>query len=125
MPALTMKGHLYRARRRRVKILMKRIKKHGEHYIPRRGRPPLALHNGPCVPTVVKIKGRKPRGILDRLLRRNKMAGQRLVSGRGHILASFDRYGNRMWHPRYADVKICLVCREVQVRQHGTKPGAS
>ena len=79
------------------------------------------MHHGPGVPTEVTIKDN--RGIVAKLMRLKKGKRTRLLAGCGHRLKSFDRFGNPVWHPRMADVKVCLVCKRTFVKTTGTRAG--
>ena len=108
------------ARRRR--LLAKRA--HNENYDSagkRHPRPGPPMHQGPCVPSEEIID----RPSLSARLFKGKHTRTRIVAGKGHRFASFDRFGNRVWHPRYADVKICIVCKMSMRRVQAPKEGGA
>ena len=109
------------ARKRRLLMRKGRIQKHRQFYYEKKPLPLEPMHHGPCIPTRVTIEDK--RGIVAKFLRFKKGKRTRLLAGCGHRLKSFDRYGNPVWHPRMADVKVCLVCKRTFVRTTGTRPG--
>lgn len=121
----TARDYITATRRRRVALIAKRINLHGKFYQKDRRPPGERLHRGPCVPTEIEVGRDLPKGSLLRRIFSAHNKRTRLIAGKGHRIASFDRYGNRMWHPRYADVRICLVCKTTFERvSQGMRPGA-
>ncbi len=104
---------------RRVAGAQKKIKKYGKAYVRKFGKPAEKLNKGPCIPTEILVH--KPS--LARRIFKGEKKRFRIVPGLGHRLAGFDRWGNRVWHPRHADIKMCLVCRRTFIRTTATKPG--
>lgn len=116
---------------KRAQMIMKRKKKYtvtddkGEQhsfYVKSMRPPGPPIHKGPCVATEVLVDDP---GILKRVFKGEKRR-TRLVAGKGHRLASFDIAGNRQWHPRYGDIKQCIVkdCGYALRRVHAPKAGA-
>ncbi len=103
---LTIRAQMVLRKIRRAQLIRKRRKKHGKMYRQRadfQTGPP--IHKGPCVAT--KIVQHDP-GLFQRIFKRKRKTYV-VLAGKGHRIIGFTQFGDRVWHPRYADVKRCIV----------------
>lgn len=118
---LSIKAQMMLRKIKRAQLVRKRKTKHGEAYRPRADfftGPP--MHQGPCVTT--EIVADDP-GLFARIFKGGKKT-YRTLAGKGHRLVGITQFGDRVWHPRYADVKVCLVCNMTLRRVQAPKAGA-
>lgn len=105
---------------RRRRILKRRLRKFGNYTWLKRPKVADPIHKGPC--TVTEIVTYQP-SLIRRIFKREKKHVWH-IAGKGHRLVAFDKFGNRMWHPRYADMKVCIVCKRTFHRVPAPKAGA-
>lgn len=117
---LTIRAQMVLRRIKRAQLIMKRKKKYGKQYMSRRDFHAPPIHKGPCVAT--KIVQYDP-GLLARVFK-GQHKTYRVIAGKGHRMVGHNQFGDRVWHPRYADIKRCIVCGMTLKRVNAPKAGA-